>query len=118
MRMISLNRGRKMNILNASNISKNYVEDILFNNVKLILNSGDTIGLVGRNGEGKTTLLKLLSGLEIPSTGVISWKKNIRIGYLNQIPNYAENENIYQCLKSVFKDLNSISEQLIDWIEV
>ncbi|MCQ9933991.1 ATP-binding cassette domain-containing protein, partial [Staphylococcus aureus] len=77
-----------MNILNASNVSKSYVEETLFDNIKLTLNSGDTVGLVGRNGEGKTTLLKLLAGLEKPSKGIISWKKNVRIGYLNQIPNY------------------------------
>ncbi|MDN8848464.1 ATP-binding cassette domain-containing protein, partial [Staphylococcus aureus] len=58
-----------MNILNASNVSKSYVEETLFDNIKLTLNSGDTVGLVGRNGEGKTTLLKLLAGLEKPSKG-------------------------------------------------
>ena len=53
----------------------------------LTLNSGDTIGLVGRNGEGKTTLLRLLCGSESPTTGIISRKK-YKIGYLDQIPNY------------------------------
>lgn len=101
-----------MNILNASNVSKSYVEETLFDNIKLTLNSGDTVGLVGRNGEGKTTLLKLLAGLEKPSKGIISWKKNVRIGYLNQIPNYENDTSVYQCLKSVFQELNTISEQL------
>ena len=101
-----------MNILNASNISKKYTEDILFDHIKIALNSGDTVGLVGRNGEGKTTLLKLLSGMERPSTGVISWKKDIKIGYLNQIPDYEKSESVYQCIKSVFKELDTISKQL------
>ena len=101
-----------MNILNASNVSKIYVEETLFDNIKLTLNSRDTVGLVGRNGEGKTTLLKLLAGLEKPSKGIISWKKNVRIGYLNQIPNYENDTSVYQCLKSVFQELNAISEQL------
>lgn len=101
-----------MNILNASNVSKNYVEETLFDNIKVTLNSGETVGLVGRNGEGKTTLLKLLAGLETPSQGVISWKKNVRIGYLNQIPDYEKNTSVYQCLKSVFQELNAISKQL------
>lgn len=101
-----------MNILNASNISKKYTEDILFDHIKITLNSGDTVGLVGRNGEGKTTLLKLLSGMERPSTGVISWKKDIKIGYLNQIPDYEKSESVYQCIKSVFKELDTISKQL------
>lgn len=101
-----------MNILNASNISKSYVEETLFDNIKVTLNSGDTVGLVGRNGEGKTTLLRLLAGLEKPSEGIISWKKNVRIGYLNQIPDYENYTSVYQCLKSVFQELNAISEQL------
>lgn len=64
-----------MNILNASNVSKSYVEETLFDNIKMTLNSGETIGLVGRNGEGKTTLLKLLAGLETLSQGVLVGRK-------------------------------------------
>lgn len=101
-----------MNILNATDVTKKFLDETLFDNVKLTLNSGDTIGLVGRNGEGKTTLLRLLCGSESPTTGIISWKKNIKIGYLDQIPNYADNEKVYTCLKSVFGELNIISEQL------
>ena len=101
-----------MNILNASNISKRFIEETLFDDIKITLNAGDTIGLVGRNGEGKTTLLNLLSGIEKPSSGVISWKKNLKIGYLNQIPEYESHQNIYQCLQSVFQTLNRISDQL------
>lgn len=64
-----------MNILNATDVTKKFLDETLFDNVKLTLNSGDTIGLVGRNGEGKTTLLRLLCGSESPTTGIISWKK-------------------------------------------
>ena len=101
-----------MNILNATDVTKKFLDETLFDNVKLTLNSGDTIGLVGRNGEGKTTLLRLLCGSESPTTGIISWKKNIKIGYLDQIPNYADNEKVYTCLKSVFGELKINSEQL------
>ncbi|REH89837.1 ABC transporter ATP-binding protein, partial [Staphylococcus felis] len=101
-----------MNILNASNVSKSYLEETLFDNIKITLNSGDIIGLVGRNGEGKTTLLKALARLESLSHGVISWKKNVRIGFLNQIPEYEKNTTVYQCMKSVFQELNAISKQL------
>ena len=50
-------------------------------------------------------------GQNLPTTGIISWKK-YKIGYLDQIPNYADNEKVYTCLKSVFGELNIISEQL------
>ena len=49
--------------------------------------------------------------VRISTTGIISWKK-YKIGYLDQIPNYADNEKVYTCLKSVFGELNIISEQL------
>lgn len=61
-----------MNILNTSSITKSYVDHTLFDQVKITLNTGDIVGLIGRNGEGKSTLLKLLAGIESPSSGTIS----------------------------------------------
>ncbi|EIO0089721.1 ABC-F family ATP-binding cassette domain-containing protein [Staphylococcus pseudintermedius] len=101
-----------MNILNASNVSKSYLDELLFDNIKLTINTGDIIGLVGRNGEGKTTLLKILSGVESPTTGDVSWKKGLEISYLEQSPHYEDDKTIYQCLKSVFTELNAISDNL------
>ncbi|WP_438302199.1 ribosomal protection-like ABC-F family protein [Staphylococcus pseudintermedius] len=101
-----------MNILNASNVSKSYLDELLFDNIKLTINTGDIIGLVGRNGEGKTTLLKILSGIESPTTGDVSWKKGLEISYLEQSPHYEDDKTIYQCLKSVFTELNAISDKL------
>ncbi|EGQ4360832.1 ABC-F family ATP-binding cassette domain-containing protein, partial [Staphylococcus pseudintermedius] len=85
---------------------------LLFDNIKLTINTGDIIGLVGRNGEGKTTLLKILSGVESPTTGDVSWKKGLEISYLEQSPHYEDDKTIYQCLKSVFTELNAISDKL------
>ncbi|BCU51354.1 ABC transporter ATP-binding protein [Staphylococcus auricularis] len=101
-----------MNILNGSNISKRYLEDILFDHIKITLNAGDKIGLAGRNGEGKTTLLRLLAGIEQPTSGDLSWKKNIAIGFLDQTPQYEAHAKVYQCLKSVFHSLNEVADQL------
>ncbi|WP_330988691.1 ribosomal protection-like ABC-F family protein [Staphylococcus pseudintermedius] len=101
-----------MNILNAANVSKSYLDELLFDNIKLTINTGDIIGLVGRNGEGKTTLLKILSGVESPTTGDVSWKKGLEISYLEQSPHYEDDKTIYQCLKSVFTELNAISDKL------
>lgn len=101
-----------MNILNTSSLSKHYLDHILFDQVKLTLNAGDIIGVVGRNGEGKTTLLKLLAGIESPSLGTISWKKDIDIGYLAQVPNMNDDISIYTYLESAFQKLHDISQQL------
>ncbi len=103
-----------MNILNGSNISKRYLEDTLFDHIKITLNAGDKIGLVGRNGEGKTTLLRLLADKEQPTSGDLSWKKNITIGFLDQTPQYEAHAKVYQCLKSVFQSLNEVADQLED----
>ncbi|KIX89898.1 ABC transporter ATP-binding protein [Staphylococcus microti] len=101
-----------MNILNTSSITKRYLDNVLFDQVKLTLNAGDIIGLVGRNGEGKTTLLKLLAGIETPSSGTISWQKDIAIGYLDQLPNTDAQTLVYTYLESAFKKLHHIAQQL------
>lgn len=101
-----------MNILNASNVFKSYLDELLFDNIKLIINTGDITVLIDPNGEGQTTLLKILSGIESPTTGDVSWKKGLEISYLEQSPHYEDNKTIYQCLKSVFTELNAISDNL------
>ncbi|WP_390602137.1 ATP-binding cassette domain-containing protein, partial [Staphylococcus pseudintermedius] len=53
-----------MNILNASNVFKSYLDELLFDNIKLTINTGDITVLIDPNGEGQTTLLKILSGIE------------------------------------------------------
>lgn len=101
-----------MNILNAFNIFKSYLDELLFDNIKLTINTGDITVLIDPNGEGQTTLLKILSGIESPTTGDVSWKKGLEISYLEQSPHYEDNKTIYQCLKSVFTELNAISDNL------
>ncbi|EJG1259376.1 ATP-binding cassette domain-containing protein [Staphylococcus pseudintermedius] len=71
-----------MNILNASNVFKSYLDELLFDNIKLTINTGDITVLIDPNGEGQTTLLKILSGIESPTTGDVSWKKGLEISYL------------------------------------
>lgn len=75
-----------MNILSAENISKSYSEKILFNDISLGIGEGDKIGLIGINGTGKSTLLKVIAGLETTDTGRIIKGNSVRIGYLEQSP--------------------------------
>lgn len=75
-----------MNILSAEGISKSYSEKILFNDISLGIGEGDKIGLIGINGTGKSTLLKVIAGLETPDTGRIIKGNSVRIGYLEQSP--------------------------------
>lgn len=73
-------------LLSAENIFKNYGMKQLLNGVSLYLNEGDRIGIIGINGTGKSTLLRILAGVSEPDSGNISTKPNIQISYLPQNP--------------------------------
>ncbi|MDF2632737.1 MAG: hypothetical protein K0Q85_1333, partial [Caproiciproducens sp.] len=75
-----------MLLLTAEKIRKSYSEKILLNDVVLGINDGDKIGLIGINGTGKSTLLKIVAGLETPDSGTITKAGGVRVGYLPQNP--------------------------------
>lgn len=85
-----------MNILNVEKVSKTYGEKELFNNISLGINSGDKIGLIGVNGTGKSTLLKIIAGVEEPDEGQVVKGKGIELAYLAQTPLYYENEIVLE----------------------
>ena len=74
----------------VDNISKSYGAQELFRNAGFRLNAGERVGLVGRNGHGKTTLFRLIAGEEEPDSGVISIPKSYSIGYVLQEPDFIE----------------------------
>lgn len=79
-----------MNLLTAEKISKGYTDKILLKEVSLGINQGDKIGVIGINGTGKSTLLKLIAGIETPNEGIITKGNKIRIEYLPQNPEFNE----------------------------
>lgn len=83
-----------MNILNIENISKIYGEKVIFDHASFGIQEGDKIGIIGINGTGKTTLLKMVAGLEEPDEGQIIKQNNLRIVYLPQNPQFPENATI------------------------
>lgn len=94
-----------MLLLTAEKISKSYTEKILLKDVVLGINSGDKIGLIGTNGTGKSTLLKIIAGLETPDTGTVTRSGGVRVGYLPQNPVFEDGITV---LKQVMR---GISEQ-------
>ncbi len=87
-----------MNYLSVENISKNFGDKVLFENISFGLAQGDKIALVGVNGSGKSTLLKILTGEESPSTGNYSFRNEIVIGFLSQNPQFESGINAMQAI--------------------
>lgn len=103
-----------MILLSAEKITKSYSEKILLNDVSLYLNTSDKVGIIGINGTGKSTFLKILSEEEISDSGVISKANGIRIGYLPQNPIFEEHISI---LEQVCRDAVSCSTEAVETIE-
>lgn len=101
-----------MNIINVSNVKKTFTSDIIFENLKFEVNAQDRIGLVGRNGEGKTTLLNLLAGMEKQDEGHISWRKNLSVGMLIQQPEFPDDQCVMEILMEAFEELNEINDEM------
>ncbi len=85
-----------MILLNAEGISKSYSEKILLDNVSLGINEGDKIGLIGVNGTGKSTFLKILAGVDEAEAGTVITGNGVRIGYLPQNPDFDGDKTILE----------------------
>ena len=96
-----------MNILNAEKISKTYGEKVLFDKLVLGVNKGDKIGVIGVNGTGKSTFLKIIAGIEEPDAGEIVSGRGVTVSYLAQAPQFNPGDTI---VGYVIKGKNNASE--------
>ena len=85
-----------MNLLTIEKLTKSYTDRILFDNVTFGINEGDKVGVIGVNGTGKSTLLKIISGLEEGDSGTVTKGNNIKITYLPQNPSFHEKLTILE----------------------
>lgn len=85
-------------LLSCESISKRYGLKTLFEQLSLSLFEGEQVGLVGPNGAGKSTLLKIMAGLELPDSGTRTLRRQIRLGYVPQLPTFAEESSVEQVL--------------------
>lgn len=101
-----------MMICDIQHLTKQFGGETILTDVSLFLNEHDRVGLIGRNGSGKTTLLRLLARLEQPDGGVIYQKSGLTIGYLEQLPVYAETMTGLDVLWTAFDDILAIRSRM------
>ena len=100
-----------MNLITLENICKSYSEKKLIENLSFGINDGEKIGLIGVNGTGKSTLLKIVAGVEEIDSGKITKANKVRIEYLPQSPNYDENATVLeQVFNAESKELNLLGK--------
>lgn len=103
-----------MNLMTLENISKSYSEKILLKDISFGINEGEKIGIIGVNGTGKSTLLKIIAGAEVPDNGTIIKANRVKVEYLPQNPDYNED---FTVLQQVFKGTSSEMKLLLEYQE-
>lgn len=101
-----------MSILNVENLTHGFGDRAIFNNVSFRLLKGEHIGLIGANGEGKSTFMNIITGKLMPDEGKIEWAKNVRVGYLDQHTVLEKGMTIRQVLSSAFDFLFEMETQM------
>lgn len=90
-----------MNILSLENITHSYTERKLFDNASFYLHEGEKVGIIGINGTGKSTLLKIMAGLEVPDSGNVIKASNLMIHYLPQNPKFNEDDTVIESVQNM-----------------
>ena len=101
-----------MNVLTAENLTKSYGEKILFADISFGIDEGEKIGVIGVNGTGKSTLLKILAGIEGPDQGKVTMGNSVRLEYLPQNPDFEDGATV---LQQVFKGNSPVMRLLRDY---
>ena len=103
-----------MNPIRFNNVSKSYDDRLILKEVHFRLSEGDRLGLIGKNGSGKTTFLRLILKQETPDIGSVDVDSGMRIGYFSQFSELNGDENIQNILNSLYSDIHAIEDQLLE----
>ena len=101
-------------MLNVHNLSVSFQGEYLFEEVAFMLNAGDRVGLIGKNGAGKSTMLKLLSRELKPDSGTIAADKDVRIGFLKQDIDFVKGRTILEEAYQAFGEIKTLEQKLDD----
>ncbi len=101
-----------MSILNVEHLTHGFGDRTIFNDVSFRLLKGEHIGLIGANGEGKSTFMNIITGKLMPDEGKVEWAKNVRVGYLDQHTVLKPGMTIREALASAFDFLFELEAQM------
>lgn len=101
-----------MNLITLENISKSYGEKVLLKDISLIINEGEKIGLIGINGTGKSTLLKVIAGVENYDDGKITKASKLTVEYLSQTGDFDDDAKV---IEQIFKGNSPIMKLLREY---
>ncbi len=91
-----------VSFLQVENLTKSYGDRVLFDTITFGVEEGDKIGIVAKNGTGKSTLLRILSGAEAPDSGNVVFRNDLRVGFLEQLPEFEAGATVSEvCIRSV-----------------
>ncbi|MBC1402642.1 ABC-F type ribosomal protection protein [Listeria booriae] len=103
-----------MTIVALNNVTKRFTGDLILEKISLQVEEGERIGLIGRNGEGKSTILKIIARLETVDDGIVSVKRSATVGLLNQMPNVLGNAIVRDYLRTAFADVLALQAELTE----
>ncbi|MDD7113051.1 MAG: ABC-F family ATP-binding cassette domain-containing protein [Lachnospiraceae bacterium] len=106
-----------MSILNVEHLTHGFGDRAIFNDVSFRLLKGEHIGLVGANGEGKSTFMNIITGKLMPDEGTVEWNKNVRVGYLDQHTVLKKEMSIRDVLASAFDFLFDMEKSMNEMYE-
>lgn len=103
-----------MTILSVNNLNKAYGQDVILDDISFHVNFNDRVGIVGRNGEGKTTLLNILTGELNYDSGDIFFSGNIKVGYLKQRDNFDSKDTVIESVNKIFVDIHNLENEIYE----
>lgn len=103
-----------MSILDVKNVSHGFGSRVILENASFRLLKGEHVGLVGANGEGKSTFLNIITGKLMPDEGQVSWCNHITTGYLDQYSTLEKGKTIRDILKSAFAHMFGLEQEIMD----
>ena len=101
-----------MSLIRLRQLTKRYDERLVLREVFFRIQEGERVGLVGRNGSGKTTILRLILGRDEPTEGAVEIAQGTRIGYFSQFSELDSSSNVQQVLEEVLADVRAVEREL------